>query len=142
MDSYNSRLVAGTTLDVSVPEDYKPEDHSCRLLRLINDELVIGTVVSVDQKQGYAALTFPMHVGVLHCDEHDEEEMYEFMPYLRNLVPFDIQHPRPVIFNLAQCINAVEPSEHLVRNYHKVLLLKKAVSDEMLGLRRRKETMH
>lgn len=142
MTSYNVRIAQHTDLDVTVSEDYKPADHSVRLLRLINNDLIIGTVVDANSDLNYAIMTFPMYVDVHHCEEHDEEEEYEFVPYLRNMIQFDMQHPQPVLFNLDHCINAVAPSEHLVKNYYKVLLTYKAVSNEMLGLNSKKETMH
>lgn len=142
MTPYNVRIADNTALDVTVPENHKPADHSVRLLRLINNDLVIGTVVDVNNQRNYAIMTFPMFVDVLHCEEHDEEEEYEFIPYLRNMIEFDLQHPRPILFNLDHCINAVEPSQHLVKNYYRTLLAYKAVSNEMLGLNSVRETMH
>lgn len=142
MTSYNVRIADDTALDVSVPEDYKPADHSVRLLRLINNDLVIGTIVGTSTEKNYAVMTFPMFVDVLHCDDHDEEEEYELIPYIRNMIEFDPQFPRPIPFNLDLCINAVEPSMHLVKNYYKTLLAYKAVSNEMLGLNHVRETMH
>lgn len=142
MNTYNVRIADNTHLDVAVPKDYQPADHAVRLFRFINHELVIGTIVEVNNERNYVVLTFPMLVDVLHCEEHDEEEEYEFVPYLRNMIEFDIQSPRPVPFNLDHCLNAVEPSEHLVKNYYKTLLAYKSVSDEMYGLKQVSETLH
>lgn len=143
MTSYNVRIGEGTDLNVGVHPGYKAADHSVRLLRMSNGDLIIGTVVQADPNTSTAVLTLPMHVDVEYCEDHDEEEVYEFIPYLRNMIPFDIQKPQPVTFNLAHCVNAAEPSTHLVRNYYRVLLMHKAVSDEIHGLREpTKETMH
>lgn len=141
MTSYNVRIADDTDLDVSVPEDYKPADHAVRLFRFVNNDLIIGTVVGTSVEHNNATLTFPMYVDVEHNEMVDEEESYEFVPYLRNMIQFDPQRPSPVVFNLDHCINAVEPSWHLVKNYYKVLLAFKSISNEVLGIRR-KETMH
>lgn len=141
MAFYNVRLGQGTELDVFPPADHKPADHPVRLLRFVNNDLVIGTVIQANNERNFAVMTFPMFVDVYHCDEHDEEEEYELTPYLRNMIQFDIQHARPVVFNLDHCINALEPSPHLVMNYYRMLSFYKDVSDELLG-RVKKETMH
>lgn len=141
MAVYNTRIVDGVNLDVTPSANYKGPDHPVRLLVLISGQLVIGTVTGHDQAANAIAVTFPMEVFVDSCEHHDEEEMYEFVPYLRNLVDFDIQIPHPVIFNLGQCVNALVPSMHLVANYYKQLLYMKAVSNEELG-HSKPETLH
>jgi len=142
MAVYNTRIVDGVNLDVTVPADYKAPEHQVRLLVLTTGSLVVGTVIGYDSAVNAVALTFPMEVFVDSCESHDEEEMYEFVPYLRNLVDFNIQSPQPVIFNLAHCVNGtLIPSMHIVANYYKQLLYMKAVSNEQLGYLK-PETLH
>lgn len=128
---YNIRIGEHTEIDVSVHKDYKPPEHNIRVMCFANGSLVIGTVVGVDQNQRQATMTLPMFVDVDYCEKHDEEEAYEFTPYLRNVIPFDVTKPIPVTFNLDHCINVTEPAQHLLKNYCHVLFLQKAIADEL-----------
>jgi hypothetical protein len=139
---YNSQMLDNTTLHVGIPEDYKPAEHSIRVFRFLNNDLVIGAVVQSSVEQNSVTLTFPMMLDVYYCEEHDEEETYEFIPYLRNIIPFDIQRPYPVVFNLEHCLTATTPTGHVTENYYRTLLSYKSVSDELLGLESKNETMH
>lgn len=131
---YTVRIGEHTNLDVSVHADYKPPEHSIRVLHFVNDTLVIGTIVGTNPEVNHCIMTLPMFVDVQYCDIHDEEESYTFTPYLRNIIPFDVNKPIPVTLNMDHCITVAEPTAHLLKNYCHYLFLQKAVSDELNGV--------
>lgn len=131
---HNVRITEGTTLQVGVPGDYKAPEGACRVLRTMEDELIIGTVVGTEPEQNLIYMTFPMWIDTEDSDS-DEIVAYEFHPYMRNIINFDISSPEPVVFNVSNILSVVHPSEHLSRNYYHTLLTWKAISDEGRGIK-------
>ena len=118
--------------------DPRIRSHNIKVFQFINGMTVVGWVYEVSE--GTITVFYPFELFI-DDDENESIIQYEFVPYLENLVEFDIDHAYPFVFPTTALQSVSVPSEHVSYNYQSYLLLMKKISNDLKGIPE-EETKH
>jgi hypothetical protein len=113
--------------------------HAYRLITFNNGLLLMAWIMEISE--GVMRCIFPMELVTIHEPMEDSIVEYEFVPYLENLVDFDIDTATVITYPISSIESITCPTNHVVRNYVIQLKMYRLLTDEMNGVETQ-ETMH
>jgi hypothetical protein len=113
--------------------------HAYRLITFNNGLLLMAWIL--ETSDGVIRCIFPMELVTIHEAMEDSIVEYEFVPYLENLVDFDIDTATVITFPISSIESITNPTHHVVRNYTIQLKMYRLIQDELNGVVP-EETMH
>lgn len=137
------------TQDIEIEEEAGPEEttstpatgpgHDIRVVAFASGLILIGKVLSIEN--GMICIILPFETMLDLNEDASNILAYEFVPYLQNLIDFDMDRAYPVYLNLNVIQSITLPSKHLLRNYLAQVRYMKIVHDEEMG-RAERAIMH